>query len=325
LRSAIHTTFGPPAEVMTMAETPLPVPGPGQVRIRTVLAPIHNHDLSTIRGQYGYKPTLPAIAGSELAGVIDALGEGVANLQSGQRVAVVGVRGAWAAYALAPAASVVPLPDAISDETGCQLLAMPLSAIMLLDFLNLKPGQWFIQNAANGAVGKMVAMLAQARGLHAINVVRRDEGVAELAALGMANVVSSAARGWKDRVRALHGEAPLAAAVDSIGGDASGDLFGLLGDDGVLVSFGAMSGEPMRLSSGDAIFRHATVKGFWANRVAAQMSPAERARMTGELLRLVTSGALRLPVDAVFDVSEVAQAVAASDKPGRQGKILLRF
>lgn len=325
MRTAIHSSFGNPAEVLTVEERPTPVPAAGQVRIKSTFSPIHNHDLWTIRGQYGYKPSLPAVGGSEVAGVIDAVGEGVDRVKVGQRIVVAGVHEAWAEYVIAPAGAVIPLPDAVNDETGCQLIAMPLSAVMLLEFMNLKPGQWFIQNTANGAVGKTLAMLAKARGIHSVNVVRRDAGVTELDALGIANGVSSESKGWKDRVRALIGDAPLVAAVDSVGGDASGDLFGLLGQDGTLISFGAMSNEPMRLSSGDAIFKQATVKGFWAKIVSETMSPADKARMIGELLRLAASGELRLPVEEVFDVADVAKAAAASDKPGRKGKVLLRF
>ncbi|MFM0153537.1 zinc-binding dehydrogenase [Paraburkholderia sediminicola] len=325
MRSVIYSSFGNPADVLQVAERSTPNPGAGQVRIKSTLSPIHNHDLWTIRGQYGYKPQLPAVGGTEVAGVIDAIGAGVEHLKPGQRVVVAGIHEAWADYVLAPAAVVVPLPDAISDETGCQLIAMPLSAVMLLEYLHLEPGQWFIQNTANGAVGKTLAMLANARGINVVNLVRREAGIAELAEVGIGNAVSTESDGWKTQVRDIVGDAPLVAGVDSVGGDASGDIFGLLGENGTLVSFGAMSGELMRISSGDAIFKQATVKGFWASKVFEVTSGADKARMIGELLRLAASGELKLPVEAVFNVGSVAQAATASEKSARKGKVLLRF
>ncbi|WP_176057648.1 zinc-binding dehydrogenase [Paraburkholderia sp. BCC1876] len=325
MRSVLYSAFGNPAEVLQLAERPTPNPGAGQVRIKATLSPIHNHDLWTIRGQYGYKPTLPAVGGTEVAGVIDAVGEGVAHVKVGQRVVVAGIHEAWADYVLAPAAAVIPLPDAVSDEVGCQLIAMPLSAVMLLEYLHLEAGQWFIQNTANGAVGKTLAMLANSRGIHVVNLVRREAGVAELAEIGIGNAVSTDGDGWKKRVRELIGEAPLVAGVDSVGGDASGDIFGLLGENGTLVSFGAMSNEPMRLSSGDAIFKQATVKGFWVSKIFEVTSAADKARMVGELIGLAASGELKLPVDAVFDVENAALAAEASGKSARKGKVLLRF
>jgi hypothetical protein len=71
MRSIVHAVYGEPAEVLALGESPLPEPGPGQARVRMQLSPIHNHDLWTVRGQYGYKPTLPAIAGSEAFGTVE--------------------------------------------------------------------------------------------------------------------------------------------------------------------------------------------------------------------------------------------------------------
>ena len=99
----------------------------------------------------------------------------------------------------------IPLPDAIPDELAAQLIAMPLSSLMLLDFANLQPGQWMVQNTANGAVGKTVAMIAQARGIHVINLVRRQEAVAEMNALGIKHVVATDQADWKDQVKAIQG------------------------------------------------------------------------------------------------------------------------
>src|SRR3546814_5022655 len=93
---------------------------------------------------------------------------------------------------------VVPMPDAIADETAAQLIAMPLSALMLLEFLQVGRGQWIVQNAANGAVGKALAMLAAARGIPVLGLVRRDDGVGEMAALGVDNVLSTATPDWMD-------------------------------------------------------------------------------------------------------------------------------
>lgn len=324
MRSAVHHTFGEPAEVLVLGDRSVPEPGPRQVRIKTILSPIHNHDLWTVRGQYGYKPALPAVGGSEAVGIVDALGPDATGVSVGQRVAVAGVHESWAEYFLAPAGGLVPLPDAVPDEAAAQLIAMPFSAITLLDFLNVEPGDWVIQNTANGAVGKTLAMLAKARGVNVVNLVRRDAGVDELSQLGIGNVVSTASDGWKNKVRAIAGEAPIKAAVDSIGGRASGDLMGLLGENGLLVSFGTMAGEPMQIPSGDVIFKQAVVKGFWGSKVSAAMPAPKRAALIGELLQLVMAGDLKLPVEAVFDLAQVSEAVKASLAPGKSGKVLLR-
>jgi len=324
MRSAIHHEFGDPAQVLALDDAPMPEPKAGEVRIRTLLAPIHNHDLLTVRGQYGYKPTLPAIGGSEAVGIVDALGEGVEGVSIGERVASSSGRGTWAEYFTTPAKMIVPMPDGIPDETAAQLMAMPLSALMLLDSLALPPGAWVVQNAANGAVGKALAMLGEARGLHVVNVVRRDDGIAELAALGIPHAVSSAQPDWMQQVRDLTGPGLAQAAIDSVGGKASGAMLSLVGNGGTLVSFGALTGEAMQLSPADLIFKQAIVKGFWGSKASQAMSTEDKRRLVGELLQRTLAGELRLPVDAIHDLADIGQAAAASLRPARAGKVLLR-
>lgn len=324
MRALIHHSFGDPAEVLDVEEVEVPEPGPGQVRVRTLLSPIHNHDLWTVRGTYGYKPELPARAGTEAVGVVDALGEGVEGLTVGQRVATGGTFGVWAEYFVAKAAALIPVSDDVDDETASQLVSMPFSAITLLEFLDVKPGDWIAQNTANGAVGRLVAQLAAARGIHVLGLVRRAAGVDELAALGIGDVVATDADDWRERVAEMTGGAPIVAGVDSVGGSASGEVLSLLAENGTLVVFGAMASPVMELGSGDVIFRQLTVKGFWGSKVSAAMEPARRAALLGELVTRIREGVLTLPVSAVHSFDDVATASRANFEPGRVGKVLLR-
>lgn len=323
MQSAIFRQFGNPPEMLEAATSPMPQPGPGQVRVRMLLAPIHNHELWTVRGNYGYKPELPAIGGTEACGIVDALGEDVDNVKLGQRVAVARAQGTWADYFLAPAKALVPVPEGIDDAVAAQLLSMPVSALMLLESLKLEPGQWIIQNTANGAVGKTLALIANQRGVQVINLVRSAAGAEELRTLGIPHVVVTGEGGWKKAVRALPAGEPIVAGIDSIGGSASGDLLALLGDDGTLVSFGSMSGEPMQVSSGELIFKQATIKGFWASRVSS-VNGKSAAELVAEILTLALQGVLKLPVEAVYPLAEIKTAAAAALAGGRKGKVLLK-
>ncbi|MFT0696372.1 zinc-binding dehydrogenase [Acinetobacter bereziniae] len=324
MQSIIHRNFGEPVDVLESAEMPKPEPKAGEVRIKMILSPIHNHDVWTVRGNYGYKPTLPAIGGSEGVGVIDALGEGVEQLSLGQRVAVAAVHGSWAEYFIAPAHGVVPLVDTIDDETAAQLIGMPISALMLLDFIDLQKDHWLIQNTANGAVGKTVAMIAQARGQKVIHLVRRSEAIAEMNALGIENVVATDQTDWKQQVKAIHADQPLMAGVDSIGGKASGEMLALLSENSVLVSFGSMTGELMQISSGDLIFKQAVVKGFWASVVNKQLSKERKKALIVELLTLAAQKKLVLPVEGIFSFDQIKQAASKATQGARQGKVLLK-
>ena len=324
MQSIIHHHFGEPVDVLEAADMPQPEPKAGEVRLKMILSPIHNHDVWTVRGSYGYKPTLPAIGGSEAVGVIDALGEGVQGVSIGQRVAVAGIHGSWAEYFIAPAHGIVPLTDAIDDETAAQLIGMPISALMLLDFIDLPADSWLIQNTANGAVGKTVAMIAQARGQKVIHLVRRTEAVAEMQALGIQNVVATDQADWKEQVKAIHADQPLIAGVDSIGGQASGEMLALLSENSLLVSFGSMTGETMQISSGDLIFKQATVKGFWASVVNKQLSAERKKVLIVELLTLAAQKKLLLPVEGIFSFTQIKDAALKATQGARQGKVLLK-
>lgn len=325
MRALIHHAFGAPEEVLAVEDRPLPEPGPGQVRLRIVLSPIHNHDLWTVRGTYGFVPDLPAASGTEALGIVDALGEGVDGLSVGQRVATGGTFGAWAEYVVANAAGLIPVSDAIDDESASQLVSMPFSTITLLEFLGAKEGDWIVQNAANGAVGRMLAQLGAARGINVLGLVRRAGGVDELRTQGIENVVATDAEGWRDRVAEITGGAHIAHGVDSVGGSSAGDVLSLLGEGGTLVAFGAMQSPVMEIASSDVIFKQAVVKGFWGSKVIPSLDAATRGALFGELIQRLTDGTLTLPVSAVFDAADISDAVRASDTAGRVGKVLLKF
>ena len=324
MRSATYDHFGKPTEVLSIGDRPTPEPKANEVRVKTVLASIHNHDLLTIRGQYGFKPKMPAIGGSEAVGIIDAVGSEVKNLKVGQRVAAASVQATWAEYFVAVEDMVFPMPDSLDDEMAAQLIAMPLSALMLLEFLDLQAGQWVIQNAANGAVGKSLAMLAAARGVKTINVVRSSDAIAELEAIGVKHNINTEEDDWKDQVKSIIGDDKISAAVDSVGGEDSGSLLSLLGHGGTFAVFGAMSGKPMMLNPTDMIFKQATLKGFWGSKLSQEMSVENKQRLVDELIDRAVSGQLKLPVEATFDLADILKAVDGKMQSDKKGKVLLK-
>ncbi|MBS9721328.1 zinc-binding dehydrogenase [Tianweitania sp. BSSL-BM11] len=321
MKSAVYKQFGTPQEVLTSQNSDQPKPGAGQVLVRMLLSPVHNHDLMTIAGQYGIKPELPAIPGTEAVGIVEALGEGVTNLKVGQRVAG-GATATWAEYYLADASRSVPVPDTVDNETACQLVAMPLSAKMLLETLNLPSGEWVVQNAANGAVGKMMAQFGAERGVKVLGLVRRQAAIDELKAEGIENVVATDENGWQDKAKAMVGDAKVLRAIDSLGGDGPSQVLSVASDGAELVSFGAMTQQPLKIAAGDLLFRGITVKGFWGAK--PPVKPERIAELLGELVRDAASGKLKLPVEAVYPIEDIAKAVSASGEPGRKGKIAIK-
>lgn len=323
MKAVVFEEFGSPRKVLRIEERPLPEPGPGQVRIRMVLSPLHNHDLMIVTGHYGFKPPLPHVPGTEALGVVDKLGEGVTNLKVGQRVTG-GGSATWAEYYLGAAAALVPVPDSVDDATACQLVSMPISAWRLLGELQVESGEWIAQNAANGAVGKVIAKLAAERGVRVLNIVRREAAVAELASEGISNAVSSEHDDWQERARAITGGAPIKRALDSVAGRASDELMDLIADEGWLISFGALSGRPMQIRADNLLFKRATVKGFWAAKPSTFHTPDQIRAALIEFVTKAAKGEFKLPIAEVFSLDQAAEAAEASNVAGRAGKIALR-
>jgi NADPH:quinone reductase-like Zn-dependent oxidoreductase len=109
-----------------------------------------------------------------------------------------------------------------------------------------------------------------------------------------------------------------------VGGKAANELMNVMAPGGVLMSFGALSGQPLVIDPGNIIFKETTIKGFWATKRSERTSPADTRRMIVDLIRLATQGGLPLRVAGKFSLADVAEAAAASETPGRAGKIVLR-
>ncbi|MBF6475136.1 MULTISPECIES: zinc-binding dehydrogenase [Nocardia] len=324
MRAVVIERFGEPKDVLTAAELPVPEPGPGEVRLALILSPIHNHDLAIVRGVYGYRPELPAIPGSEAVARVDAVGPGVTDMSVGRRVTVSGAQNVWAEYFVVPARQVIPLPDTVSDETAAQLLAMPLSALMLIEDLELRSGEWLAINAANGAVGRLVNVFARQRGLRVLSLVRGQASVTALRELGYEPVLDTESEGWRGQVEAATSGAPIARAVDQVGGRAAADELALLAPGGQLISFGALSGQPLSLDPGNLIFGQTVVKGFWGAKRIEEIEADHRGQLISELIDLAARGVLRLDIEAAYSLEAAADAAVATETPGRAAKIALR-
>jgi NADPH:quinone reductase-like Zn-dependent oxidoreductase len=180
---------------------------------------------------------------------------------------------------------------------------------------------YIVQNAANGAVGKTLAKVAQARGKNVLHLVRSAAGVRELADYGVRGAIDTSASDWRDRVKATVGNRKILCAIDSVGGKASSEICSLLAAGGKLVAFGSMSGEPMLLDVGPFIFKQVVLEGFWMSKQNAL--PPDRSRvLIAELVKLLAERVLDLPVAGVFPLERFGEATAASVAAARRGKVL---
>ncbi len=169
-----HQTIGAPADVLEVVDGEVVPPKAGEARVKVLATPIHPSNLLQIAGLYGVRPELPATPGTEGVGEVVELGDGVSHLEVGNRVLLAGVGGTWRSELTVSAASLFPLPDGDVEQLSMAMIN-PLTAwLMLTSFVDLKPGDWVVQSAANSAVGECLIQLAASMGLNTVNVVRRE-------------------------------------------------------------------------------------------------------------------------------------------------------
>jgi NADPH:quinone reductase-like Zn-dependent oxidoreductase len=328
MRTIKFETFGEPADVLTVVDVPDPEPrqGKGQVRVRMTHRPINPSDLLFIRGQYGIKPRLPAVPGFEGVGRIDLIGEDSTAIETGQRVVVMGVPGTWQEMVITRATQLIPVPDDVSDQAAAQLTVNPTTAwVMLTKELALNEGDWLLQTAAGSTLGRIILQIAKLRGIKTVNFVRRPEQVQELLDLGADAVICTEepeSHPVEDVMKLTRGQG-VHAAIDAVGSLTGARAAKCLQPGGTLLVYGLLSGERMPLDPGDLIFKESTVRGFWLSRWF-QRTPPEEARTTmEEVMAMMAAGQINPPVEAEYDLADVAAAVEHAERPGRAGKVLL--
>ncbi|MDB6144390.1 MAG: alcohol dehydrogenase [Pseudomonas sp.] len=307
---AVHlTTYGDPLNAFEPVDTPEPVaPGPGQVLIQVMYSPVNSSDMLVAKGVFPTRPTLPAVVGNEGSGVVIALGDGVSEVKLGDKVLIARMQPyAWAERVVALEDQVFVLPAGIDMQQASMITINSATASLLLrEIVDLQPGSWVVQNAGNSGVGRSVIAIAKARGLKTISIVRRAELLDELKAAG-GDVVLVSSETTVQQAKEATGGAAVALALDGVGGEGSILLGAILTENGVLVNYAAMSGQPISVNLPDLIFKKLQVRGFFQyhEEFAAGL---ELAKDVSE--RLILSGQLHVPVVAVYPLSRIREAVA---------------
>lgn len=317
-----YDEMGDPAQVLKIKDAPARPLNAGEARVKVLATPIHPSNLLQIAGQYGVPPALPAIPGAEGIGRVVETAADVTSLTIGQRVMLAG-GSTWRQEMVGPAAAFIALPDAGDVEQMSMLTVNPLTAhLILTSFVDLKPGDWILQSAANSAVGEYIIQLARQRGLKSINLVRRDSLAPDLMALG-ADVVLTDGPDLLARLAAAMGGARIMLAIDAVGGETFARMVDSLATGGTIVAYGSLTRQPPSLNSVAIIFNDVRVRGFWLSKWFQEASPADKQAAFGQVIQLVASGALKAKIDSRFSLDDIAAAVTRAAQDGRSGKVLL--
>jgi len=315
--------YGAPEQVARCVEVPdVGGPGAGEVVFDILLFPINPADVSFCRGTYRLRPPLPATPGAECVGRVSAVGAGVAHVKPGDLVINL-QRENWAQRRRVKADDVIPIPPAMDLQQAAMLRINPPTALLLLsDFVELKPGDWIIQNVANSAVGRLVIRLSLALGVRTMNVVRRASLFDELKTLG-ADACVVDGPDLTDKVKAANGGAPIRLALDAVSGQATARLSGCLAEGGVIVNYGSMSGEDPVMSRAGLIGGGQKLVGFILGRGLSTRTIEQVRAIYGELGRQVQDGYLSAPVEKIYPIEEIKAALAHAQRGERGGKILV--
>ena len=276
----------------------LKAPAADELQVRVLAAAIHPSDFGMLAGSYGRLRSLPAIAGREGIGVIEALGsEEVDGWQVGQRVRIPDTIGCWQSRLTFPAAQAERIPQGIrSEQAALAFINPPCACCLLKKILPLKAGDWVLQNAAgNSAVGIAVIQLAKALGFKTLNTVRRAELIAPLKTKGE-RIRSS----LKDRVglelRLTTPKAsPFGWRSTPVGGSSAIDQIKALAE-GTHVTFGAMTGESVRFPTRYLIFEHIQLQGFWWDQWRREQGSAAVNGVMQAIFQYIQSGQLKTPI-----------------------------
>jgi NADPH:quinone reductase len=323
VKAIVVREFGEP-DVMRVEEVPNPVPGPGQVLVRIRAVGVNPVDTYIRKGAYARRPKLPYTPGADAAGVVSAVGHGVAHLSAGSRVYIIGTvagaYGACAELAVCEPAQVHPLPDSISFEQGAAV-GVPYGTAYRAIFqrASARPGESVLVHGGSGGVGTAAIQLARAAGMVVLATAGTPRGLAHLAAMGATHAFNHSTPDYTDRIM----EATEGRGVDVIlemlaNANLNRDL-GLLARKGrviVIGNRGTIEIDPRQTMARDADIRGMTL---------FNTSPAEMVEIHAALGAGLANGTLRPVVGREFALEEAPLAHVTVMSPGAHGKIVLRI
>ncbi len=310
-------------DALAWKELPTPEPGKGEVRIRIQAASLNFPDLLIVQDKYQIKPELPFVPGSEYAGVVEALGEGVSGLAVGQAVACLSGTGGFATHALAPAKLCMPLPSGFAPvDAAAFIMIYATSHHALLDRGRLKAGETVLVLGAAGGVGTAAIQIAKIAGARVIAAASTDEKCAFCQSHGADETINYATQDLRERLKALtDGKGP-DVIYDPVGGPFTEPAFRSIAWRGRHLVIGFAAGDIPSIRINLALVKGASIVGvFWGD--FARREPQANAAMMQELAGWYAQGRIKPPIDGQLPMRELKAAYARMAARQVQGKLVL--
>jgi len=313
-------------DAVAWKELPTPEPKPGELRIAIKAASLNFPDLLIVQNKYQMKPTPPFVPGSEFAGVVEAVGDGVRHLKPGDPVAAFSGTGGFATHACVPATVVMPLPPGFAfDDAAAFVLTYATTHHALLDRAALKAGETVLVLGAAGGVGTAAIQIAKAAGARVIAAASSDEKCrlcAELGADATINYGGANLPNLREALKAATGGKGPDVVYDPVGGDLAEPVFRSIAWRGRYLVVGFAQGSIPSLPLNLALLKGASIVGvFWGD--FARREPQANARALAELAQWYAQGKVKPVIDTRLPMTALPQAYARMGTRQVRGKLVL--
>ncbi|GAA6120105.1 NADPH:quinone oxidoreductase family protein [Acidovorax sp. FG27] len=310
-------------DALTWTEQPTPAPKAGEVLIEIKAASLNFPDLLIVQNKYQMKPPLPFVPGSEYAGVVQAVGEGVTHLRPGQNVACLSGTGGFATHVIAPAALCMPLPEGFSHvDAAAFIMIYATSHHALIDRAQLKAGETVLVLGAAGGVGTAAIQIAKAQGARVIAAASTEEKCALCLSVGADAVINYGQENLREAIKALtEGRGP-DVIYDPVGGEYTEPAFRSIAWRGRYLVVGFAAGPIPALPLNLPLLKGASLVGvFWGD--FAKREPRQNAAMMAELAQWYAQGKVKPVIDRTMPMSQLKAAYAHMGSRGVMGKLVM--
>jgi NADPH2:quinone reductase len=323
MRAMVVEELAPDYAGCALKEIPIPQPGPGEVRVKVRAAAVNFPDLMQTRGEHQHKPTLPFVGGMEMAGEIDALGEGVTGFKEGDAV-VSGGRGGFAEYAVVQTANLRRKPERLSfSEAAGYPVAYLTAHVAFIRYGKPQPGEWVLVHGAAGGVGLAAVDYAKFLGCRVIAASASDEKLAAIQREYAPDAVVNVTGGFRERVKEITGGRGADVIYDPVGGDIFDESLRCIAFGGRILSVGFTSGRLPMLPVNIALIKGFSVMGVRAGEYGRQ-HPRKGRENYDTVWRLAEEGKLRPHIYAEYPLEDWREAYETLAQRKVVGKTVIR-
>lgn len=310
-------------DALVWKELPTPAPKAGEVLIAIRAASLNFPDLLIVQNKYQFKPALPFVPGSEYAGVVEAVGEGVTTLKVGQSVACLSGTGGFASHVIAQAALCFALPPGFSHvDAAAFIMTYATSHHALLDRGQLKSGETVLVLGAAGGVGTAAIQIAKAAGAKVIAAASTDEKCALCRDMGADATINYTTENLREAIKAATGGKGPDIIYDPVGGEFAEPAFRSIAWRGRYLVVGFAAGPIPALPLNLPLLKGAAIVGvFWGD--FSKREPAANAAMMSELATWYAQGKIKPVIDRTMPLSDLKAAYAHMGSRGVKGKLVL--